>query len=183
MSCLWHVALVHQPIHWLDNPHLALTDGHESRTSGSGCPSSRSCSTALFKMCQCRSKKRPSSMARRMAEAPPRHRADNPARYRGHSAPRFRVHREGVQPQPSHLTAAGPANTHQLITTWSYNLSFQQFSFGEGAALKQRAAGAGDDLRAGVLVPKPGFLEEQFKSGEMTRLQRSRTLLVAVHAR
>jgi multiple sugar transport system permease protein len=33
------------------------------------------------------------------------------------------------------LTGGGPANTTQLITTWSYNLSFQQFSFGEGAAL------------------------------------------------
>jgi multiple sugar transport system permease protein len=33
------------------------------------------------------------------------------------------------------LTGGGPANSSQLITTWSYNLSFQQFSFGEGAAL------------------------------------------------
>jgi multiple sugar transport system permease protein len=33
------------------------------------------------------------------------------------------------------LTGGGPANATQLITTWSYNLSFQQFSFGEGAAL------------------------------------------------
>ena len=33
------------------------------------------------------------------------------------------------------LTQGGPANATQLITTWSYNLSFQQFSFGEGAAL------------------------------------------------
>jgi multiple sugar transport system permease protein len=33
------------------------------------------------------------------------------------------------------LTGGGPANSTQLITTWSYNLSFQQFSFGEGAAL------------------------------------------------
>jgi multiple sugar transport system permease protein len=33
------------------------------------------------------------------------------------------------------LTVGGPANSSQLITTWSYNLSFQQFSFGEGAAL------------------------------------------------
>ncbi len=33
------------------------------------------------------------------------------------------------------LTGGGPANLTQLITTWSYNLSFQQFSFGEGAAL------------------------------------------------
>jgi multiple sugar transport system permease protein len=33
------------------------------------------------------------------------------------------------------LTGGGPANATQLITTWSYNLSFQVFSFGEGAAL------------------------------------------------
>ncbi len=33
------------------------------------------------------------------------------------------------------LTGGGPANATQLITTWSYNLSFVQFSFGEGAAL------------------------------------------------
>jgi multiple sugar transport system permease protein len=33
------------------------------------------------------------------------------------------------------LTGGGPANSTQLITTWSYNLSFQEFSFGEGAAL------------------------------------------------
>ena len=33
------------------------------------------------------------------------------------------------------LTGGGPANATQLITTWSYNLSFQLFSFGEGAAL------------------------------------------------
>jgi multiple sugar transport system permease protein len=33
------------------------------------------------------------------------------------------------------LTGGGPANATQLITTWSYNLSFEQFSFGEGAAL------------------------------------------------
>jgi multiple sugar transport system permease protein len=33
------------------------------------------------------------------------------------------------------LTGGGPANSTQLITTWSYNLSFQVFSFGQGAAL------------------------------------------------
>jgi multiple sugar transport system permease protein len=33
------------------------------------------------------------------------------------------------------LTGGGPANSTQLITTWSYNLSFQEFSFGQGAAL------------------------------------------------
>jgi multiple sugar transport system permease protein len=33
------------------------------------------------------------------------------------------------------LTGGGPANGTQLITTWSYNLSFQQFSFNLGAAL------------------------------------------------
>lgn len=33
------------------------------------------------------------------------------------------------------LTGGGPANATQLITTWSWNLSFQVFSFGQGAAL------------------------------------------------
>jgi multiple sugar transport system permease protein len=33
------------------------------------------------------------------------------------------------------LTGGGPANATQLITTWSYNLSFQSFNFGQGAAL------------------------------------------------
>jgi multiple sugar transport system permease protein len=33
------------------------------------------------------------------------------------------------------LTGGGPANSTQLITTWSYNLSFQTFNFGQGAAL------------------------------------------------
>lgn len=33
------------------------------------------------------------------------------------------------------LTGGGPANATQLITTWSYNLSFQEFTFGQGAAL------------------------------------------------
>ena len=34
------------------------------------------------------------------------------------------------------LTGGGPANAScSWITTWSYNLSFQTFSFGEGAAL------------------------------------------------
>ncbi len=33
------------------------------------------------------------------------------------------------------LTGGGPANATQLMTTWSYNLSFQQFNFGQGAAL------------------------------------------------
>jgi multiple sugar transport system permease protein len=33
------------------------------------------------------------------------------------------------------LTGGGPANATQLITTWSYNLSFEQFNFGQGAAL------------------------------------------------
>jgi multiple sugar transport system permease protein len=33
------------------------------------------------------------------------------------------------------LTGGGPANATQLITTWSYNLSFQVFNFGQGAAM------------------------------------------------
>ncbi len=36
------------------------------------------------------------------------------------------------------LTGGGPANATQLITTWSYNLSFQVFLVpGEGAALNR----------------------------------------------
>jgi multiple sugar transport system permease protein len=33
------------------------------------------------------------------------------------------------------LTEGGPANSTQLIATWAYNLSFQQFDYGAGAAL------------------------------------------------
>jgi multiple sugar transport system permease protein len=33
------------------------------------------------------------------------------------------------------LTNGGPANSTQLIATWAYNLSFQDFSFGQGAAM------------------------------------------------
>jgi multiple sugar transport system permease protein len=33
------------------------------------------------------------------------------------------------------LTQGGPANSTQLIATWAYNLSFQQFNYGAGAAL------------------------------------------------
>jgi multiple sugar transport system permease protein len=33
------------------------------------------------------------------------------------------------------LTEGGPANSTQLIATWAYNLSFQQFDFGQGAAV------------------------------------------------
>ena len=33
------------------------------------------------------------------------------------------------------LTGGGPANSTQLITTWSYNLSFQSYNVGQGAAL------------------------------------------------
>ena len=29
----------------------------------------------------------------------------------------------------------GPANSTQLIATWAYNLTFQDFNFGGGAAL------------------------------------------------
>ena len=42
---------------------------------------------------------------------------------------------KSVEQLTATLTGGGPANVSQLITTWSYNLSFQQFSFGEGAAL------------------------------------------------
>jgi multiple sugar transport system permease protein len=33
------------------------------------------------------------------------------------------------------LTQGGPANTTQLLATWAYNLSFQQYDYGAGAAL------------------------------------------------
>jgi len=33
------------------------------------------------------------------------------------------------------LTGGGPANSTQLIATWAYNLSFQEFDYGAGAAL------------------------------------------------
>jgi multiple sugar transport system permease protein len=33
------------------------------------------------------------------------------------------------------LTQGGPANTTQIMATWAYNLSFQQFDYGAGAAL------------------------------------------------
>jgi multiple sugar transport system permease protein len=33
------------------------------------------------------------------------------------------------------LTQGGPANSTQLIATWAYNLTFQEFNFGAGAAL------------------------------------------------
>lgn len=33
------------------------------------------------------------------------------------------------------LTQGGPANSTQLIATWAYNLSFQDFNYGQGAAL------------------------------------------------
>jgi multiple sugar transport system permease protein len=33
------------------------------------------------------------------------------------------------------VTNGGPANSTQLIATWAYNLSFQDFNYGQGAAL------------------------------------------------
>jgi multiple sugar transport system permease protein len=33
------------------------------------------------------------------------------------------------------LTQGGPANSTQLLATWGYNLSFQQFNYGQGAAV------------------------------------------------
>lgn len=33
------------------------------------------------------------------------------------------------------VTSGGPANATQLIATWAYNLSFEQFEYGQGAAL------------------------------------------------
>ena len=74
------------------------------------------------------------------------------------------------------LTGGGPANATQLITTWSYNLSFQVFSFGEGAALN-------NVLLVLALVAAPLYLwlsrdSLRRSSGgrEMSRLERSRGL-------
>ena len=33
------------------------------------------------------------------------------------------------------LTQGGPANSTQLLATWGYNVTFQQFEYGQGAAL------------------------------------------------
>ncbi len=33
------------------------------------------------------------------------------------------------------VTGGGPANATQTLTTWSYRLSFQDFAFGQGAAV------------------------------------------------
>ena len=41
------------------------------------------------------------------------------------------------------LTGGGPANATQLITTWSYNLSFQQFDVRLRRRPQHRAARAG----------------------------------------
>ena len=59
------------------------------------------------------------------------------------------------------LTGGGPANATQLITTWSYNLSFQVFSFGEGAALNNVLLVLALICRAAVPVAQPGLVEAQ----------------------
>jgi multiple sugar transport system permease protein len=33
------------------------------------------------------------------------------------------------------LTQGGPANSTEILAPWAYNLSFQQFDYGQGAAL------------------------------------------------
>ena len=58
------------------------------------------------------------------------------------------------------LTGGGPANATQLITTWSYNLSFQQFNFGQGAALNNVLLVLAIDMRAVVPVAQPGKPEQ-----------------------
>ena len=40
------------------------------------------------------------------------------------------------------LTQGGPANSTQLIATWAYNLSFQQFDYGAGARSRTTEYGA-----------------------------------------
>ena len=74
------------------------------------------------------------------------------------------------------LTGGGPANSTQLITTWSYNLSFQVILLRPGRGTQQPAARAGADLRAVVPVAQPRLVEAQLGGGQMTRLQRSRAL-------
>ena len=74
------------------------------------------------------------------------------------------------------LTGGGPANATQLITTWSYNLSFQVFSFGEGAALNNVLL-----LLALICAPlylwlSRGSSAAQLGGRQMSRLQRSRAL-------
>ena len=49
------------------------------------------------------------------------------------------------------MTGGGPANATQLISTWSYALGFQQFNFGEAAALN-------NVLLAAALVCAPLYL-------------------------
>ena len=172
---LMDVGLVHQPIDWLDNPHLALRDGtyreHLARGALLHAPalqrSSRRASTGQGSG--------PHRRCRRLAEAPPRHSADNPARYRGHSASRVRVHREGVRPgDRTYRRRSGQhdATHHDLVL----QLVVPAVLLWRRCRAQQRAARAGDDLRAVVPVHESGFLEAQLGSGEMTRLQRSRTL-------
>ena len=73
------------------------------------------------------------------------------------------------------MTGGGPANATQLITTWSYNLSFQEFYFGEGAALNnvllvlRSSAHRCTCCSAEIAAPQLG-------SGKMTRVNRTRAL-------
>ena len=118
-----------------ERPASGLCGRSSSPTSGSGCRSSPSCSTARSRTCRRRSRRRRSSTAR----APGR-------RLRLVIVPIILpvievtlllgfVFTVKVFDLVIGLTGGGPANATQLITTWSYNLSFQVFSFGEGAAL------------------------------------------------
>ena len=59
------------------------------------------------------------------------------------------------------LTGGGPANSTQLITTWSYSLSFQTIFLRPGRCTQQPAARAGADLRAVLPVAQPGLVEAQ----------------------
>jgi len=53
------------------------------------------------------------------------------------------------------MTGGGPANATQLISTWSYALGFQQFNFGEAAALNNVLLVAAAGLCANVSTAQP----------------------------
>lgn len=60
------------------------------------------------------------------------------------------------------VTNGGPANSTQLIATWAYNLSFQDFNYGQGAALNTVLL-----LIALVAAPVYIWLNRESLRGEM----------------
>ncbi len=74
------------------------------------------------------------------------------------------------------LTGGGPANSTQLITTWSYNLSFQVFNFGEGAALNNLLLVLAMICAPVYLWLSRDSLRSSSGAGQMTRRQKSRAL-------